>query len=82
MYSTEFVEKCKRVYPDSRELGELLETNSMLVGRLLDCSASTATITPEEILEAKSLEEIKRKALVVLEKQNLYVEWMQIVQHS
>ena len=73
-YPKEFVEKCKAIYPDWKELHEGLANGSDFVGRYLDDSRY-GVISTNEILKATSLEELQAKAHRAKAKEEIYGEW-------
>lgn len=76
-YPKEFKEKCKKVYPDWTQLHNFLDLNNPYAGRLLN-DAALDVISPEDIINATSLDELKNKALAIKEKEELYSEWYKI----
>ena len=76
-YSKEFIEECKRVYPNWKELHKALEEGKVIVGRMLDDSRYDK-ITNDEILTASSLKELQDKANKIKDKNNLYSWWFSI----
>lgn len=74
-YSQNFIGKCKKVYPNCVELDSALRLKLPVVGDYLEDLTNRVKITPEDILNAKSLEELQCKALIIQERINLYKEW-------
>lgn len=71
MYSDELKKDLKELYPLDIIAQELAECNSPnLTLRLQD---SWGGFSPEEILESKSLDSLKEKALVIKQKKELYI---------
>jgi hypothetical protein len=77
IYPKEFIEKCKKLYPDWTKLHWMLDEGNTFVGRYLDDSSSTS-IHINTVLFANSLDELKLKAQDMKEKLNLYKEWCEI----
>ncbi len=73
-YTQELIDEVKELYPESIEMHRLAESGNAFLGRYLDDSCSTA-IDIKEILVAKSLEELQKKALVMQRKVMLYHKW-------
>jgi len=77
IYPKEFIKKCKEIYPEWLRLHDFLDGGSEVVGRYLN-DASCDVIGVDEILESESIEQLKIKAKLIREKQNLYKEWREI----
>lgn len=76
MYSADFIERCKKAFPDYPHLHEMLDKHSSLVGELLyNCTASKE-IPLFEIIEATELENLQTKAKKYFEQISLFNEWM------
>lgn len=75
MYSQDLINEIKEVYPDFPELHERAEKGSIWVGRILQDSIPNG-ITPEEIMAATDLEELKNKARIIKRKEKLYRKWL------
>ena len=80
-YSTEFVDKVKRVYPDFKEMHERADNNDYFLGRYL-CDSSPQGVSISSILSATSLEELKAYAKECQERIDLYKEWGYEVQKN
>jgi len=76
-YPQEFIDKCKKVYPDWTDLHTKLTEGWTFVGRYLD-DARCGSISTKKILAATSLEELKEEARHCLESEHLYAEWCDI----
>lgn len=80
-YPKEFIEKCKAEYPELTNLHELLNSGNLFAGRYLDDSCSTS-IPIQTILEAKSLNELQKKAKIQERRVALYVEWCELYRNQ
>ena len=74
-FTEDFKARCKKAYPDWERLHEKLEEGSQWVGRYLDDSRESG-IAYDEILSATSLEELKAKALLIKEQNDLYCDFV------
>ena len=69
-YTQEFIDKVKRVYPNSKEMHKLAEEGNYFLGRYLDDgrgSAASITFSPEEVINTSS-EELIKKAKIAQQK--------------
>lgn len=73
IYSEDFVKRVKNVFPHWESLHEKLDTDSVWVGRYLDDSRHS--ISTNDILNAKSLEELQERALREKTISDLCAEW-------
>jgi hypothetical protein len=73
-YPQQFVDRCKKVYPNFPALHNALDTGNVFAGRYLDDSRSMG-IRYDEILSAKSLDDLKAMAAREKQKEALYREW-------
>lgn len=73
-YPQDFIDEVKAVYPDWADAHKMAANGNAFLGRLLD-DASCDSITVKEILEATSLDELKKKALILKRKFSLYQWW-------
>ena len=73
-YSQDFKNKVKAAYPDSKEIHRLVDNNQYFLGRLLDDS-SQGGINVDEILLATSLDVLKKKALSLKIRKEVYSDW-------
>jgi len=71
MFSKQFIDEAKALYPTWHALHEAIANGSGIIGRYLDDSTPTA-IDYREVLAAASLEELKRKAIIIKRKNDLY----------
>lgn len=74
MYTKEFIEEVKRVYPDSKEMIRLAEAGDMFLGRYLDDARESGCISAEFIL-THSYDEIIDAAKRENAKNRLYSKW-------
>lgn len=74
-YKREFIERVKRAYPTFEKMHGLAESGSESLGNYL-CDGALVGIDYREILAAASLEELKEKALLVKEKNDLYRDFV------
>lgn len=72
-YKKEYVDKCKKIYPNDIKLHKALDENSITAGHYL--SGGNRIISVEEILEANTLEELQDVARDIQTKAKLYEEW-------
>lgn len=77
VYSEEFKEKCKAMYPNSDWLHEALEKGFDEVGHYL-CDSSRKGISFEDVLNASTLEKLQEKAKIGVARRKLYSEWVEI----
>ena len=75
VYPKEFIDKCKKAYPNKPHLHDMLERGSQLVGRALS-ELETNSISTSIVLAATSLEELQNLARIKNERCALYGEWM------
>ena len=73
-YSQDLIDEVKELYPDSYEMHRLAESGNAFLGRYLDDSSPNA-IPIKEVLTAKSLEELQKKAMIMQRKVMLYHKW-------
>ena len=73
MYSREFIEKVKRVYPDSPNIIDAAERGLSILGRYLDDS-SCGSISSSMVM-ALSHEELLARAAVMQTRRELYSDW-------
>lgn len=76
MFSKKFLDEVNALYPDWKDLHEAIEHNSGMVGRYLDDASWCVWFSPENILEASSLEELQAKAKIEMRKRKLYKDYM------
>jgi hypothetical protein len=69
-YSNNLIEGVKRLYPEQTEMIELAEKGDPYL--LMYLKDSSQQISHKEILSATSLEELKEKAKVIQQKEELY----------
>lgn len=74
MYSKEFINKVKKVYPNSKDMHKMAESGNHFLGRYLDDS-SQGGISPDDILLSTSLDKIQEKARNLKMRQELYSNW-------
>jgi len=74
MYSRQFIDKIKRLYPNSTDMIYHAERGNEILGRLLDDSSPTS-INNDRIMNATSLQELQTLALANKQKIELYKEW-------
>ena len=74
-YSTDFIERCKKYYPEWIELHRLLDNGNTYVGRILEDS-SPNSISLEAVLNAKNLDELQLKANEYKARLALWREWV------
>lgn len=77
VYTQEFVQKCKNLYPNDTRLHEALNNGSQFVGRLLH-EMETGYIKTSDVLKATSLEELQSMARLKDARCALYGEWLQM----
>ena len=80
-FSKEFINKCKEIYPDWKELHQKLEEGNVFALRYLD-DARYEKITAEEVLNAESLNDLKIKAMEINEKQKLYSQALEMYRNQ
>ena len=80
-YPKQFKEECLAIYPDFKRVQELLESGNTFLGRIL-CDCSEDEIEIEDILKAKTLEEIKSKAMIIKKKRVLYQKWCKLYEKA
>ena len=73
VYSQEFVDKCKAAFPNEIDLHGALDAGSELVGFYL--KEKPEAISNDDILNAKTLEELQGRAAFIKLKAELYQEW-------
>ena len=76
-YPEDFVSRCKKAYPDWKELHEKLDSGDVMAGRYLD-DASGSVIGTKKILKLIDKNKVKKlrvMCLFAIEKVALYVEW-------
>jgi hypothetical protein len=76
-YPVEFKNKAKRLYPTWNDLHKMLDAGQTFAGRYLD-DASSSTMSLNDILSAKSLDDLQNKARIEMEKNKLYIEWCEL----
>lgn len=74
MYSKEFIEKVKDIYPDSPTIIRLAENGDEFLGRYLDDN-SACGISPETILN-NSYDNLCKKAIDLQKRKELYAYWL------
>ncbi len=77
-YPEAFKNRVKKVYPNWDELHRRLDSGDEFVGRYLDDSSHSSSISIATILAATSLEELQEKAKVAQAKKELYNEWSKL----
>ena len=70
-FPKEFINKCKEIYPDWKELHQKLEEGNVFALRYLDDSRYN-NITADDILNAKTLDELQEKAELIKVKEQIY----------
>lgn len=78
-YSKEFVEECKRLYPNHKELHRCLDENSYLAGQYLD-DVKEREASCKEIVFSHSDEEIKQAIAKMRQKNRMYSKWIREVE--
>ena len=73
VYSEEFKLEVKELYPNSFDIIRNLESNSYRLGDLLQYEI--VSFSAQEILNAKSLEDLQEKAKLIQKKQSIYNKW-------
>ena len=73
-YSQDLINEVKELYPNSVEMHRLAESGSPFLGRYLDDSSPTG-ISINDVLSAKSLEDLQKKAMIMQRKVMLYRKW-------
>ena len=72
-YSEKLKSEVKQLYPNSKEIITCVENGSFWLGEyLLD---NISVISNNEILNAKSLEDLQEKAKLIQKKQSVYNKW-------
>lgn len=70
MFKKEFIDEAKALYPTWGDLHKAIENGSGIIDRYLDDCTPTA-IDYREVLAATSLDELKRKAMIIKRKNDL-----------
>jgi|GEM_PF-5242662 hypothetical protein len=70
IYTNELIEGVKKLYPEQKDMIELAEKGDPYL--LMYLKNSWQQISHKEILSASSLEELKEKAKIIQEKEELY----------
>jgi len=73
-YTEEFKDRVKKLYPNSKQMHEMLDNGNAFLGRLLDDN-SPSGISNETILKAKSLTELQQLATTNQAKIQLYKDY-------
>jgi hypothetical protein len=73
-YTKELIDEVKELYHDYPKMIEHAESGSVWLGRYLD-DCSPRTIHIDKILAATSLDELKKEALLLKRKVDLYTKW-------
>ena len=73
-YTQNFIDRVKKLYPNSPEMHKLAEEGNYFLGRWLDDS-SCGGISADEILNTP-YEELKKKAEVLKQRQELYGDFI------
>jgi len=82
-YPEDFKNRVKKAYPDDKKLNEWLDKGKIIVGSYLEHHSSTVISVPiDKILEAISLEDLKKEAKEAKEKVELYEEWRELYLNS
>jgi len=76
-YPQEFIAKAKALFPTWQSLHDALDSQSPFVGRYLDDNRYL-DISAKDILEAKTLDELKERALKSNAISELYIEWLDL----
>jgi hypothetical protein len=74
MYSQEFINEVKELYPNSPEMHKLADTGGYFLGRYLDDS-SYGGFPLDKILLATSLDALQKEARIMKRKRELYDKW-------
>lgn len=74
VYTQELIDEVKELYPNATQMIACAENGSYFLGRYLDDNCSTS-ISLDRILLAKSLEDLKKEALIERRKVELYHKW-------
>lgn len=77
-FPQQFIDECKEAFPDWKDLHEKLDQGSDVVGRYLDDSF-TNSVKVEDILAAKSLDEVQAMARREQKIGHLYAWWYKMV---
>ena len=77
-YPKHFVDKAKRLYPNWQKLHELLDKGSPFVHSLLYEARPDGNVSLARVLNAETLEELQEYARTQIEKEELYLEWLNI----
>lgn len=75
MFTKEFVEEAKALYPTWDQLHTAIEHGDGIIGRFL-FDASQEAIHYSEILKANSLEELKERAMKIKRRVDLYIAYV------
>ena len=78
-YPEAFINKCKRLYPEWIQLHKCLDNGSPCIAPMLkECGPQTFHFN--EILNAKSLEELQQKARLMKERKELIKECEEVIE--
>lgn len=74
IYTKELIKEIKELYPENLHMHELADMGSIWLGRHL-CDSIPNGVDVDRVLNANSLEEIKKYAMICKRKRDVYTEW-------
>lgn len=74
MFSKQFIDEAKALYPSWDDLHAAIANESGIVGRYL-CDSAPDGISYQDVLSATSLDALKKKAVIIKRKNDLYMAY-------